>query len=76
MAWETQGTITNRSVEHLATSDRGVVMLREMIKREIEKVQRGEDPMVVIRDPDHAMIDTNLDESLQHGGRRAAAATA
>jgi hypothetical protein len=47
-----------------------------MIKREIEKVQRGEDPMVVIRDPDHAMIDTNLDESLQHGRRRAAAATA
>jgi hypothetical protein len=30
--------------------------------REIDKVQRGEDPMGVERDPDHAMIDTNLEE--------------
>jgi len=73
MAWETQGPITNRAVEHLATSDRGVVMLRDMLRREIEKVLRGEDPMVVIRDPNHAMIDTNLDESLRHSGRRRAA---
>jgi 5,5'-dehydrodivanillate O-demethylase len=59
MAWETQGPITDRSVERLATSDRGIVMLRDMLRREIEKVQRGEEPIGVMRDPNHATIDTN-----------------
>ena len=61
MAWETQGPIANRTVERLATSDRGIVMLREMMKREIARVQQGEDPLGLVRDPDHAMIDTNLE---------------
>src|SRR5438093_145557 len=59
MAWETQGPIANRPVERLATSDRGVVMLREMLRREIEKVQRSEDPIGVFHDPDHDVVDTN-----------------
>jgi 5,5'-dehydrodivanillate O-demethylase len=59
MAWETQGPVANRTVERLATSDRGIVMLREMLAREVAKVQRGEDPIGVQRDPHHAMIDTN-----------------
>lgn len=67
MAWETQGPLADRSRERLATSDRGVVMLREMMKREIEKVCKGLDPKGVIRDPaQNTMIDTNLEESL-HG---------
>ena len=65
MAWETQGPIANRAAEHLAYSDRGVVMYREMVKREIEKVQRGLDPLGLVRDPDHEMIDTNLEQELQ-----------
>jgi len=65
MAWETQGPIANRSVERLATSDRGIVMLRDLFKREIEKVQRGEDPICVVRNPDHEMIDTNHTEQMQ-----------
>jgi 5,5'-dehydrodivanillate O-demethylase oxygenase subunit len=64
MAWETQGPIADRGIERLATSDRGIVLLREVMKREIDKVRAGQDPMAVIRDPDHAMIDTNLSESL------------
>lgn len=66
MAWETQGLIADRTRERLATSDRGVVMFRELLKREIESVQRGDDPMGVIRDPNHPIIDTNLDETLAH----------
>ncbi len=67
MAWETQGPIADRTRERLATSDRGVAMLREMMKREIEKVQKGLDPKGVIRDPaENTMIDTKLEESL-HG---------
>lgn len=52
MAWETQGPIADRTREHLAASDRGIVMLRNMLRLEIEKVKRGEDPIGVIRDPE------------------------
>jgi 5,5'-dehydrodivanillate O-demethylase len=59
MAWETQGPVADRSVERLATADRGIVMYRQMLMREIEKVQQGLDPMGVTRDLDHEVIDTN-----------------
>ncbi len=59
MAWETQGPIANRVTERLATSDRGIELLRTILKREIAKVQRGEEPIGVYRDPHHAIIDTN-----------------
>src|SRR5581483_2575982 len=60
MAWETQGAIPDRTKEHLAASDRGVVLLRKLLDEQIARVERGEDPLGVIRDPDHTMIDTNL----------------
>ncbi len=59
MAWETQGPIANRANERLATSDRGILMLRDMLKREIGKVQRGLEPMNVYRDPARPAIDSN-----------------
>ncbi len=51
MAWISQGTVADRSLENLGTSDRGVVMFRRMLKREMTKVENGEDPMGVVRDP-------------------------
>ena len=70
MAWETQGPVANRMVEHLSYSDRGVVLLRRVMKEQIERVRQGLDPMGVQRDPDHEMIDTNIDEDWwQRGGR-------
>jgi 5,5'-dehydrodivanillate O-demethylase len=68
MAWETQGPIANRATEHLASSDRGVVLLRRLTKEQIERVQRGEDPLGVVRDPEHAMIDTHLSATLEELG--------
>ncbi len=65
MAWETQGPIANRTDERLATTDRGVIMLRDLMKSEIAKVARGEDPIGVERDPNHSMIDTNVDEGVR-----------
>ncbi|MGH7829125.1 MAG: hypothetical protein ACREP8_03005, partial [Candidatus Binatia bacterium] len=66
MGWETQGPISDRTCERLATADRGIVMLREMMKREIQKVQRGLDPIGVIRDPkQNSILDTKLSESLR-----------
>ena len=64
MAWETQGPITDRSVEHLSYSDRGVVLLRRHMKEQIERVQRGEDPVGYQRGPNPPMIDTNVDEGV------------
>jgi phenylpropionate dioxygenase-like ring-hydroxylating dioxygenase large terminal subunit len=52
--WEamaSQGEITLHTDEHLATSDRGVVMLRRMLKQQIRVVQDGGDPMGVSFDP-------------------------
>ena len=70
MAWETQGPIADRTTERLATSDRGVVLLREIMKREIRRVQEGLDPVGTIRDPqDHVLIDTKLMESIAQMAR-------
>ena len=66
MVWETPGPIADRARERLASSDRGVVILREIMMREIRKVQQGLDPIGVIRDPaQDVMIDTKLAESLE-----------
>jgi len=51
MAWETQGPLADRSTEHLVSSDKGIVMLRNLLRIQIEKVKRGDDPIGVIRDP-------------------------
>jgi 5,5'-dehydrodivanillate O-demethylase len=51
MAWVTQGDISDRTTERLGTSDKGVILFRNVILEQIEKVERGEDPMGVIRDP-------------------------
>jgi 5,5'-dehydrodivanillate O-demethylase len=70
MAWETQGPIADRSKERLGTADWGVAAFRALTKAEIAKVQEGLDPMGVTRDPDQAIIDTNLSESLKQMSRR------
>jgi 5,5'-dehydrodivanillate O-demethylase len=57
---ETQGPIVARDKERLATSDKGVALLRTVLKREIERVQQGQDPIGVIRDPAHEVVDTNI----------------
>jgi 5,5'-dehydrodivanillate O-demethylase oxygenase subunit len=51
MAWETQGLITDRTREHLGHADRGIVMFRKMLREQIEIVQKGGEPMGIIRDP-------------------------
>ncbi len=51
MAWVGQGAITDRTTEHLATSDKGILLYRKLLLENLEKVERGEDPMGVIRDP-------------------------
>ena len=43
-AMVSQGKVARHSEEHLATSDRGIVMLRRYLQQQLEAMQRGEDP--------------------------------
>lgn len=57
--WEAQvgqGAITFHSDEHLATSDRGVVMLRRLLEQQVAAVARGQDPLGVGFDPSAAPV--------------------
>jgi hypothetical protein len=40
-------------------------MLREMLRREIGRVQQGQDPKGIMRDPDHEIFDTKVMESIR-----------
>ena len=51
-----QGPIALHSEEHLATTDKGVAMLRRFLRDEIERVARGEDPAGVIFDTDKETV--------------------
>jgi 5,5'-dehydrodivanillate O-demethylase len=61
LAWESQGALTDRSREHLGAADRGVIMLRKLIREQIDIVKRGGDPIGVIRDPaKNVLIDLDV----------------
>jgi 5,5'-dehydrodivanillate O-demethylase len=49
--WVGQGAISDRTQEHLSASDKGVVLYRRMLMEQMERVERGEEPIAVIRDP-------------------------
>ena len=51
-AMVSQGAIARHSEEHLATTDRGIVMLRRMLQKQLEVVAAGGDPAGVSFDPD------------------------
>jgi 5,5'-dehydrodivanillate O-demethylase len=65
MAWIGQGPISDRTQEHLATSDKGVILYHNLILENIEKVARGEDPLGVVRDPakNTPMIDVGIEHT-------------
>jgi 5,5'-dehydrodivanillate O-demethylase len=51
VAWLSQGAITDRTQEHLGYADHGITMFRSMLRRELRKVEAGEDPILFNRDP-------------------------
>lgn len=51
MAWVSPGPIADRSREILATSDRGIHLLRQMLIEEMERVAHGHDPLGTVRNP-------------------------
>lgn len=57
VGWVGQGAVADRAREHLGESDRGIILLRRRMLEEAEKVQRGEDPKGLIRNPaDNACV--------------------
>jgi 5,5'-dehydrodivanillate O-demethylase oxygenase subunit len=66
-AQESQGEIADRSAEHLASSDRGVLLLRQMIQESIATVAEGGDPIGVIRDPEQNRL-ISFDAKMQEIG--------
>jgi 5,5'-dehydrodivanillate O-demethylase oxygenase subunit len=64
MAWITQGPIADRTIEALNSTDRGVTLYRNMLRREMAKVEAGEDPLVTIRG---AAGNEQIDLPLEHG---------
>jgi 5,5'-dehydrodivanillate O-demethylase oxygenase subunit len=52
VAWMGQGTIADRTQEHLGSSDAGIIMLRQRFLRDIDAIARGEDPKATVRDPE------------------------
>ncbi len=51
-----QGAITFHSEEHLASSDRGVAMLRALLNKQLDALARGDDPMGVVRSQAEALV--------------------
>ena len=54
-----QGAITYHSEEHLASSDRGVSMVRRVLKQQIDAVGAGTDPMGVVMDASAGIVRTH-----------------
>ena len=64
MVWEAPGPILRRDLEHLGTTDSGVILLRNVLKRELAAIERGEDPLGVIRDADeNAHIELGIERN-------------
>jgi hypothetical protein len=49
-AVEGQGPIALHGLEHLVTSDKGVIMFRKILRSAVHAVQQGHDPKGVLRD--------------------------
>ena len=51
VAWVGQGAVADRTKEHLGASDRGVIAIRKRFLDDLERIERGEDPKAIVRDP-------------------------
>jgi 5,5'-dehydrodivanillate O-demethylase oxygenase subunit len=57
MAAEQQGFVADRPNEHLGVSDRGIIMMRQMLRESLAAVAAGKDPVAIIRDPAKQSVD-------------------
>ncbi|MBI1847801.1 MAG: Rieske 2Fe-2S domain-containing protein [Candidatus Rokubacteria bacterium] len=74
MAVEQQGVVSNREAEHLSASDRGIILLRQMLQEGLAAVEAGRDPLGVVRDEASNRVivfDTHADMFGEPAGRAA-----
>ncbi len=78
MVMITQGEITDHTAENLGESDRGVALYRRTLLEQIERVERGEDPLGVVRDParNTPWIELPVERHLGYGFTGVVASTA
>jgi phenylpropionate dioxygenase-like ring-hydroxylating dioxygenase large terminal subunit len=62
-----QRPIAIHALEHLAASDRGVIMLRRLLRRAIAAVRSGDDPPGLIRDPANDLVMTTAGNAITIG---------
>jgi 5,5'-dehydrodivanillate O-demethylase len=71
MVWVSQGAIADRTRETLVSSDRGLLLLRQMYVEALEQVRMGADPLGVIRDPvENQLIEFTQEHDKFGDGRR------
>jgi 5,5'-dehydrodivanillate O-demethylase len=70
MAWVTQGPVADRTKEVLGASDRGVIMFRKQLRRELNVLEDGGEPMNVFRDEAKAACIATPLEQVKFGMRR------
>lgn len=51
LGWVGQGPVSDRTREHLTAGDKGIILYRKLLVENLKRVERGEDPMGIIRDP-------------------------
>jgi 5,5'-dehydrodivanillate O-demethylase oxygenase subunit len=51
MVVEQQGVVADRPNERLGVSDGGIILMRQMMRESLAAIERGEDPLCIIRDP-------------------------
>jgi 5,5'-dehydrodivanillate O-demethylase len=53
MCWVTQGDVARRELEKLGESDKGIILFRQLLLDEVERVRQGKEPTLnIFRDPD------------------------
>jgi 5,5'-dehydrodivanillate O-demethylase len=67
--WVGQGPISDRTREHLTASDKGVILYHKLLFENMDRVERGEDPMGTIRDREEN--EPMVDIRREHDGLRA-----
>jgi 5,5'-dehydrodivanillate O-demethylase oxygenase subunit len=69
MAWITPGAISPRDIEHLGQSDRGIIEYRAMLLENVIQVEKGKDPLGLIRDPNQVSFTYRTEGDLGGGWR-------
>jgi nitrite reductase/ring-hydroxylating ferredoxin subunit len=59
-----QRPIAIHALEHLGASDRGVLMVRRLLRRALDAVARGEDPPGLVRDADGGPVRTEAGNAI------------